>query len=91
MASESLLQKKCIAYLKERGFYHINVYGGGRTAKGAPDLITCIGGQFVAFELKVDNNQMQPDQVIHSAGSSARAGNISRRGRSRSSKKLLRS
>lgn len=65
MASESALQKKCIAYLKERGLYHINVYGGGRTAKGAPDLITCIGGQFVAFELKVDNNQMQPDQVIH--------------------------
>lgn len=62
---ESKLQDKCIEYLKNQGIYHINIYGSGRTAKGAPDIICCINGRFVAFELKVEDNEMQPDQVIH--------------------------
>lgn len=65
MGKESKLQTACIKYLKERGIYYINVYGSGRSAKGCPDLITCINGRFVAFELKVDNNTMQADQIIH--------------------------
>lgn len=63
--SEKKLQDQCITYLKAQGIYYINVYGSGRTAKGAPDLITCIEGHFVAFELKVGTNDMQADQVIH--------------------------
>ncbi len=63
--SESQLQKKCIAYLKSKNLYCVNVYGGGRTAKGCPDLLTCIDGKFVAFELKVGKNTMQDDQKIH--------------------------
>lgn len=62
---ETKLQKKCIDYLQSQGIYYINIYGSGRTAKGAPDIIACINGKFVAFELKVDNNDMQPDQRIH--------------------------
>lgn len=62
---EKVLQDKCIKYLREKNIYHLNIYGSGMTSKGAPDIICAIGGQFVAFELKVDNNQMQPDQVIH--------------------------
>lgn len=65
MSSESKFQQVCIKYLKSQGIYYINIYGSGRTAKGAPDLIACINGKFVAFELKVDNNDMQPDQRIH--------------------------
>jgi hypothetical protein len=62
---ESKLQKKCIDYLQSQGIYYINIYGSGRTAKGAPDLIACINGKFVAFEFKVGDNDMQPDQRIH--------------------------
>ena len=62
---ETKLQKKCIEYLQSQGIYYINIYGSGRTAKGAPDIIACINGKFVAFELKVDDNDMQPDQRIH--------------------------
>lgn len=65
MAKEKKLQDKAIAYLKDRGIYYINKYGDGRTAKGAPDLLTCIKGRFVAFELKVGSNDMQDDQKIH--------------------------
>ena len=62
---ESELQRDCIKYLKFKGIYYINIHGGGWGAKGAPDLIACINGKFIAFELKVGDNEMQPDQRIH--------------------------
>lgn len=62
---ETNLQQKCIDYLKDKGIYHINIHGGGWGAKGAPDLIACINGRFIAFELKVGSNGMQNDQIIH--------------------------
>lgn len=65
MIKEKKLQDKCIAYLKFKGIYHVNQFGNGWSAKGAPDLIACIGGKFVAFELKVGNNDMQEDQKVH--------------------------
>ena len=62
---EKKLQDKAIAYLKAKGIYYINKYGDGRSGKGCPDLLTCINGRFVAFELKSGANDMQADQVIH--------------------------
>ena len=62
---EKHLQKQCIDYLKSKGIYYINQFGHGWGAKGAPDLICCINGMFVAFELKIKGNTMQPDQQIH--------------------------
>lgn len=62
---EKKLQDKAIRYLRERGIYYLNLYGDGRSGKGKPDLIVCLGGRFVAFELKVGFNDMQADQVIH--------------------------
>ena len=65
MGRESNLQKKCIDYLKSKKIYHINQFGNGWSAKGAPDLTACIKGRFVAFELKVGYNDLQEDQKIH--------------------------
>lgn len=62
---EKKLQDKCIAYLKAKGIYHLNLYGDGFSGKGKPDLLACINGKFVAFELKVGSNDMQDDQRIH--------------------------
>lgn len=62
---EKNLQDKCIKYLKSKGIYHMNKYGDGRSAKGAPDLYCCINGKFVVFETKVGKNDMQDDQKIH--------------------------
>lgn len=63
--TESKLQQACIKYLKSKGIYYINIYGSGRTAKGAPDIIACIDGKFVAFELKVEDGVIAPSQRIH--------------------------
>ena len=62
---ESKLQQECVKYLKSKGIYYINIHGGGWGAKGAPDIIACINGKFVAFELKTGDNDMRPDQRIH--------------------------
>jgi hypothetical protein len=62
---ETKLQDKAIKYLKEKGIYYLNIYGSGRSGKGAPDIIACINGRFVCFELKVGANDMQDDQKIH--------------------------
>lgn len=62
---EKQLQDKAIKYLRENRIYHINKFGDGWSAKGAPDLFVCINGKFVAFELKVGENDLQDDQKIH--------------------------
>ena len=62
---EKKLQDKAIEYLKKNKIYHINQFGNGWSAKGAPDLTACINGKFVAFELKVGENDLQDDQKIH--------------------------
>lgn len=62
---EKKLQDKAIRYLRERGIYYLNLYGDGFSGKGKPDIIACINGRFVSFELKVGSNNMQDDQKIH--------------------------
>ena len=62
---EKKLQDNAIKYLKSKGIYHLNLFGDGWSGKGKPDLIACINGRFVAFELKVGSNDMQDDQKIH--------------------------
>ena len=64
---EKKLQDKAIKYLKDKEIYHINQFGNGWASKGAPDITACINGRFVAFELKVGNNDLQDDQKIHKA------------------------
>lgn len=62
---EKQLQDKAIRFLRERGIYYLNLYGDGMSGKGKPDIIACVNGRFVAFELKVGENDLQDDQKIH--------------------------
>ena len=62
---ENTLQKKCIAHLKELGIYYTNNHGDSWGSRGTPDITACIKGRYVAFELKVGDNQLEPAQVLH--------------------------
>lgn len=62
---ETDLQKKCIAYLKSHKIYYLNIHGGAWGSTGTPDLIVCIKGRFVAFELKMGDATLRPDQKMH--------------------------
>lgn len=59
---EASLQSKVLNELTKRGHFRVNMYGSGYTAKGVPDVIACVCGYFVSFELKVKNNQPTPIQ-----------------------------
>ena len=64
---ESKLQEKCLNWLREHHAGDVlpaNVHGGGWSLKGFPDLLCCVRGRYVAFELKVGENDMQSDQRI---------------------------
>ena len=62
---ENELQRRCREWLAERGIWHINVHQGGWTGYGAPDLLICARGRFVAAELKVGENDLSPAQAMH--------------------------
>ena len=62
---EKKLQDKAIKYHKDNGIYYINQFGNGWASKGAPDLTVCINGRFVAFELKVGENNLSDAQKLH--------------------------
>ena len=66
---EKKLQDNAIRFLRERGIYYLNLYGDGMSGKGKPDIIACINGRFVAFELKVGENDLQDDQKSIDSGS----------------------
>lgn len=61
---ESAYQTKVLKYLKERGGYYENIWGGGFQASGIPDIIGCYRGVFVGFELKVGKNKPSKIQEI---------------------------
>lgn len=62
---ETQLQDKAIDYLESRGIYNLNLFGDGWSGKGKPDLLVCINGRFVAFELKVGENNLSDAQKLH--------------------------
>lgn len=62
--TEKELQDKCVGYLRDKGIYHFNLHQAGWTGKGHPDIIACVEGKFVGFELKVGDNKLSPAQTI---------------------------
>jgi hypothetical protein len=64
---ENSLQSKCLSWLGEHhpdDVLPANVHGGGWSIKGFPDVLCCIKGRYVAFELKVGENEMDAAQRI---------------------------
>ena len=62
---EKKLQDKAIEYLEKIGIYNLNLFGDGWSGKGKPDLLICINGRFVAFELKYGENNLSDAQKLH--------------------------
>lgn len=58
---ESKIQKKIIDYITAQGGYAINIVNA--SLNGTPDIVACIGGKFVAVEVKTDIGDSQPLQI----------------------------
>lgn len=62
---ESDFKERLRRYLDSQGIYWTNVQGGFGVAPGAPDMILCIDGKFIAFESKTYRGHLSDDQIIH--------------------------
>ena len=60
---ESDFKSRLKQYLDDRGIYWTNVQGGFGVAPGAPDMILCFKGLFVAFESKTYKGKLSDDQI----------------------------
>lgn len=58
---ESKIQKRIIEYLKSKGAYVIKVILSNEN--GTADIISCINGLFVGFEVKDLNKKARPLQI----------------------------
>lgn len=63
-AFEKNLQTEVIKWLKTRGYTVYNVHGSEFNA-GIPDILACICGRFVAFELKAAGGALRPLQKVN--------------------------
>lgn len=68
MAEEKNTENKIKKYLASKGHYHFKVFGGGIFGRaGIPDIICCINGKFVAFEVKSSIGTTSKLQEYHIA------------------------
>lgn len=49
---ESKVQKDCVDWLRSKKVYVYRAMGNAMAAKGTPDVLCCIAGQFVSIEFK---------------------------------------
>lgn len=64
--TEKTFENKIKKWLKENNCWFIKYWGGGTfTRAGVPDLICCVGGYFVALEVKADKGTPSELQKVN--------------------------
>lgn len=64
MGPEKKYEERLKKWLKEQGAWYVKYWGGGTfTRPGVPDLLVCMGGRFVAIEVKSDSGKLTPEQM----------------------------
>lgn len=65
MAEEKRLENRVKEYLEDHGCWQLKYWGGGQfTRSGVPDVLSCIGGRFVAIELKASHGTASDLQLV---------------------------
>lgn len=62
---EKRFENKIKAFLDEKGCYYIKYFANSFTKSGVPDLIACVGGYFVAIEVKASEGKPSELQKHH--------------------------
>lgn len=52
MANETAIKDGIVRWLRQRGYWVVKTHGEAMQQRGIPDLIACVRGRFVAFEVK---------------------------------------
>lgn len=59
---EARLQRRIQELLKVRGAFVFKVHGSEFMMAGLPDLVACVRGQFIGFEVKMPGGNTSPRQ-----------------------------
>lgn len=54
---EKTFENKVKTYIRAIGGYAVKYHGNAYSTNGTPDLLCCIGGRFVALEIKAENGR----------------------------------
>ena len=65
MAEEKLFENRIKAYIYSLGGWHVKFFANRMTKKGIPDILACVGGYFVAIEVKAQNGHPSELQIHH--------------------------
>lgn len=65
MAQEKLFENRIKAYIDDLGGWHVKFFANRMTRSGIPDLLCCVGGHFVAIEVKAQNGRPSELQLYH--------------------------
>lgn len=65
MAAEKNFENKIKKYIEEQGGWQVKFFANRMTKNGIPDLLCCVGGYFVAIEVKAQNGRPSELQLYH--------------------------
>lgn len=65
MAAEKTFENKIKKYLSDNNIWHVKYFANGFTKSGIPDLLCCVGGNFLAIEVKAENGKPSELQLHH--------------------------
>lgn len=65
MAQEKLFENRIKAYIDDLGGWHVKFFANRMTRSGIPDILACVGGYFVAIEVKAQNGHPSELQKYH--------------------------
>jgi Holliday junction resolvase len=65
MLTEKQIENKIKRLLADRGAYYFKHFGCKFSKAGVPDLIACLGGRFVAIEVKREDGKLSELQKIN--------------------------
>lgn len=65
IGQEKNFENKIKAYIEELGGWHVKFFANRMTKSGIPDILACVGGYFVAIEVKAQNGHPSELQLHH--------------------------
>jgi hypothetical protein len=66
-SKESSLREGVRRLLKQAGAFVAAIHGSGYMRPGLPDFVACLGGRFIAIELKAPGRYRDPRQGLSDA------------------------
>lgn len=65
MAEEKIFENRIKRFLNDNGAWFVKFFANRNTREGVPDILACVGGRFVAIEVKSSKGRPSELQIYH--------------------------